>query len=129
MSPQDSQKISITLTRRQIAVVVSQTAADQAYARAEDSIPDSAELEAVVSRMVDDKRYAGSLLRAMRIFAALPQDGRSLTITELAARLNAPRATVHRYMQTFVGLRMVTQDASSRRYARITHRCDAVNSQ
>ncbi|HEX4466958.1 MAG TPA: helix-turn-helix domain-containing protein [Solirubrobacteraceae bacterium] len=82
-------------------------------------MPAPDEIAAVVARSIHSTSYSTSLIRAMLIFAALPNDGRDRELAEMAVDLGVPQSTVHRYLRTFVELGMATQDEASRRYARI----------
>lgn len=62
--------------------------------------------------------HSQSLLRALFVFAALPSGGGAIGIVALARSLELNTSTVHRYLQTFVLVGLVTRNDQTREYRR-----------
>jgi hypothetical protein len=62
--------------------------------------------------------YSASVIRAILVFASLPADGSAQELAATAKAVGLSTSTVHRYLQTWVALGVVTQERESRRYAR-----------
>jgi DNA-binding IclR family transcriptional regulator len=60
---------------------------------------------------------SASVLRALDVLEALTGSGSAMTLSDLAAEIDTPKATLHRLLQTLQVRGYVTQDAGNGRYA------------
>jgi IclR helix-turn-helix domain len=65
---------------------------------------------------IGDPRLSRSLLLGLMLFASLPADGSSVSITQLAKLNETNNSTTHRYASTLVAAGLVEQDPKTRRY-------------
>ncbi len=65
------------------------------------------------------RSHSLSLLRAVLLLRALPPDGATMELAELASQIDSPRSTAHRYLKTWTALGLVEQDPATRRYGRV----------
>lgn len=83
-------------------------------------LPGPDELLRALALMAGNPNYSRSMIRAVQVLATLPVDGSARELAAIAKSLDLSTSTTHRYLQTWVALGVVTQDAESRRYARPT---------
>lgn len=70
----------------------------------------------VPSTSMDDVRFSRSLLRALMVLAAYPEDGSARSVSEVAKQLGMGVSTAHRYTATFAEVGVLERDPASRRY-------------
>ena len=112
-------RIEIRLTSRQVRQVVHDASpADEVGGEASLilRLPSAAALDGLLAEMGASARYSSSLVRALRVLAAVPDKDTSLKVIVDAARLS-PSST-HRYLCTWAALGVVEQDEESRLYRR-----------
>lgn len=85
-------------------------------------VPDPEELLQTLGPIAANPNYALSVIRAVLVLATLPADGSGQELSVAAKTLGLSTSTVHRYLQTWVALEVVTQESKSRRYARSRER-------
>jgi hypothetical protein len=82
------------------------------------------ELE-LIAALLDDPQYSRSFLRGLLVLGAFPPDGSEREVTSVAAELEVPAGTTHRYIGTWLAVGLLDQDPTSRRYKRAQLRTDA----
>jgi IclR-like helix-turn-helix domain-containing protein len=74
--------------------------------------------ELTVSALLDDRTVSRSLLFGLVVLISFPADGSDRGIKEVAAELDLPTSTTHRYAHTLLAIGLLEQDRRSRRYRR-----------
>lgn len=115
-----SERIAIRLTSGQVNQVVQQAAVSGRGVELSALLPEPDELIRRLARTVGNPNYSQSLIRAVQVLAALPGDGSARELGAIARSLGLSTSTAHRYLQTWVALEVVMQDAESRQYVRPT---------
>ena len=59
---------------------------------------------------------SSSAARALGVLTLLADEGRALTLAEIAAKLALPKATAHRFCELLVGLRFLARDVNERSF-------------
>jgi hypothetical protein len=113
-----SRAITIALTDDQLAHVMKGLSQRDTLA----GLATDVDLAAAVADSLDETEAEAlgshSLVRGLRILAALPSDGGELELAGLARALQMAPSTVHRYLQTWIACGVVQRDERSRRYKR-----------
>lgn len=72
----------------------------------------------LLTELGNDRRYSRSTLRALAVLDAFASDGSEREVKHVAEELNLSQSTTHRYINTWVILGELEQDAATRRYRR-----------
>lgn len=110
--------ITIALTDEQVAHVVEGASERDTLAGLARDLCNAAAVADGLDQMEVEAMGSHSLVRGLRILAALPADGSEQELIGLARALQMSPSTVHRYLQTWVACGVVERDARSRRYKR-----------
>jgi hypothetical protein len=109
--------VSLGLTAEQVASVIA-----AASAAGTDSVTLLAGLaapgELTSSSLLEDRTVSRSLLFGLIVLVSFPADGSDRGIKEVAAELDLPTSTTHRYAHTLLTIGLLEQDPRSRRYRR-----------
>ena len=62
-----------------------------------------------------------STVRCLKVLELLADEPFELSFTELAARLDVPKASAHRLCTTLIAAKLITQDRVTRRYMLSSH--------
>ena len=62
-----------------------------------------------------------STVRCLKVLELLADEPFELSFTELAARLDVPKASAHRLCTTLIAAKLITQDWVTRRYMLSSH--------
>jgi hypothetical protein len=109
--------ISLGLTVEQVAsVIAAASAAGTESASLLAGLAAPGELTA--SSLLDDRTISRSLLFGLVVLISFPADGSDRGIKEVAAELDLPPSTAHRYAHTLLAIGLLEQDPRSRRYRR-----------
>jgi hypothetical protein len=119
--PAPEPKVTLRLTQSQVAEVCASAARFEGSALA--AIYDGevlARLDAIRDRLVHEPniRVSHTLVRGFVILAALPNDGETVGVLQVARRLELNPSTTHRYLHTLVVLGLARQDEETREYGR-----------
>jgi IclR helix-turn-helix domain len=115
-------EVLIALTEGQVAQVVREASARQDPAGL---LPELGEIDIVsevVLPLLADDAYSRSVLRAVLVLNALSPDGGARELTDVARDVALSPSTTHRYLRTWMAVRLVEQDSRSRRYRRTLDR-------
>jgi hypothetical protein len=109
--------VSLGLTAEQVASVIA--AAGAAGAESANLLAGlAAPGELSTSSLIDDRTVSRSLLFGLVVLISFPADGSDRGIKEVAAELDLPTSTTHRYAHTLLAIGLLEQDPRSRRYRR-----------
>jgi hypothetical protein len=109
--------VSLGLTTEQVASVIAAASAagtDSAALLAGLAAPG----ELTTSSLLEDRTVSRSLLFGLIVLVSFPADGSDRGIKEVAAELDLPTSTTHRYAHTLRAIGLLEQDPRSRRYRR-----------
>ena len=67
----------------------------------------------------DDKRLSSSLLRALLVLAAVPEDGSSRTHAQVAATCQIGKTTAYRYLKTWSRIGVLEHDSRRGGFTRV----------
>jgi len=111
------QGVSLGLTVEQVAsVIAAASAAGEEGANLLAGLAAPGELTA--SSLIDDRTVSRSLLFGLVVLISFPADGSDRGVKEVAAELDLPTSTTHRYAHTLLAVGLLQQDPRSRRYRR-----------
>jgi hypothetical protein len=110
--------VEITLTDAQVAWIVRDASGEKGLAGLFSGLPDLEELRRMVLSTLHDPRQSLSVLRAVLVLAAFPSDGSWRDLAEVAGMAGLSASTTYRYVRSWVSLRLIEQDPSSRQYRR-----------
>ena len=105
-----TEKITIALTRHQVGNVVREATLARTQVGLEALLPGPAEVDRALRSLARNPNHSASLMRAVLVLAALPADGGLRELAEVVDSLSLTRSTVHRYLQTWIALGVVTQE-------------------
>jgi hypothetical protein len=111
-------EVLIALTDGQVAQVLREVSGRPHLASL---LPEMTELDGVsgvVLPLLEDVAYSRSALRALLVLNALPLDGSERELTDVAKEVGLSPSTTHRYISTWMAVRLVEQNPRSRRYRR-----------
>ncbi|MGA2166141.1 MAG: helix-turn-helix domain-containing protein [Solirubrobacteraceae bacterium] len=109
--------VSLGLTAEQVAsVIAAASAAGEQSANLLAVLAAPGEL--TTSSLIDDRTVSRSLLFGLVVLISFPADGSDRGIKEVAAELDLPTSTTHRYAHTLLAIGLLEQDPRSRRYRR-----------
>jgi hypothetical protein len=109
--------VSLGLTAEQVAsVIAAASAAGTESANLLTGLAAPGEL--TTSSLLDDRTVSRSLLFGLVVLISFPADGSDRGIKEVAAELDLPTSTTHRYAHTLLAIGLLEQDPRSRRYRR-----------
>ena len=109
--------VSLGLTAEQVASVISAaatTSAESANLLAGLAAPG----ELTSSPLLEDHTVSRSLLFGLIVLISFPASGADRGIKEVAAELDLPTSTTHRYAHTLLAVGLLEQDPRTRRYRR-----------
>lgn len=110
--------VRIDLSDAQVAHVVRSTSAGSGLAAALARLADLSTLRHSVAPLLGNPQYSRSLLRGLLVLGSFPADGSERELTGVAAELEIPAGTTHRYIGTWLAVGLLDQDPASRRYKR-----------
>jgi hypothetical protein len=109
--------VSLGLTAEQVASVIGAVSA--AGTESTDLLAGlAAPGELTASPLLDDRTVSRSLLFGLVVLISFPADGADRGIKEVAAELDLPTSTTHRYAHTLLAVGLLEQDRRTRRYRR-----------
>ncbi|HYM44940.1 MAG TPA: helix-turn-helix domain-containing protein [Solirubrobacteraceae bacterium] len=111
-------RISITLSRKQINDVLQQATREDGIAGTLSGLHDREKLAGVLS--CGSPYLSRSLLLGLVVLRCFPEDGSTLGVTEVSGLLDLNPSTVFRYLATLVLTGVLERDAATRRYRRPT---------
>jgi hypothetical protein len=117
--------VSIDLSDAQVAQVVRSTSEGSGLVALLAGLGGEWTLRDSVTLLLDDPRYSRSFLLALLVLNAFPVDGSERELTGVAADLEVPAGTTHRYVGTWMAVGLLEQDPASRRYRRALLRTEA----
>jgi DNA-binding MarR family transcriptional regulator len=109
-------RISIELTGAQVDRVMRDAGHEQDLAGLLRGLDADGSLAARYLALAASPRLSRSLMLGLLVFAAMPRDGDTLAVTDVASKLDMSPSTTHRYMTTLLALGLLEQDPRSRRY-------------
>ena len=127
MRANETEMVSITLSRNQIDHVVRATlgegaAPSRASLVGRDGISTAAARQALSARyrgLQDNRRLSRSLLAGLLVLSCFSDDERDLGIKDISEELELNTSTVHRYVVTLVAAGLLERDPETRRYRRL----------
>jgi hypothetical protein len=117
--------VRIDLSHAQVAQVVRSTSTGSGLEALLARLADLPTLRDSLAPLLDDPQYSRSFLRGLLVLGAFPPDGSEREVTSVAAELEVPAGTTHRYIGTWLAVGLLDQDPTSRRYKRAQLRTDA----
>jgi DNA-binding MarR family transcriptional regulator len=111
-----SSRITIELTRPQIDRVVRDAGQGSGVSSLLRGLGEEGTLSSRYEALSESPRLSRSLLLGLLVLATFPEDGDSLAVTDVAARLGMSPSTTHRYMTTLLAVGLLEQDPRTRRY-------------
>ncbi len=108
--------ISIDLTGPQIDRVVRESGKGGGIASLLRGLAGDQTLVGRYEALADSPRLSRSLLLGLLVLASLPDDGSSLSVSDIATRLSMSPSTTHRYLSTLLAVGLLDQDPRTRRY-------------
>jgi hypothetical protein len=110
--------VTLRLTDEQVAEVTRVATDARALDALSAGVGDRNRLVEVIQASYNDRRLSQSLLRAVAVFSAFPDDGSDRDLSSVADEVGLSKSTTHRYITTWVSLRWLEQSPNSRAYRR-----------
>jgi len=108
--------ISIELTAPQIDRVVREAGEGPGIASLLRGLAGEDTLVGRYDALAESPRLSRSLLLGLLVLASFPAGGESLSVSDLAGRLEMSPSTTHRYLSTLLAVGLLEQDPRTRRY-------------
>ena len=124
-SMSDARIVRVDLSEAQVAQVVRSTSAGSGLAASLADLTEPPTLRDSVAPLLPDRHYSRSVLLGLLVLGAFPPDGGERALTNVAAELELPAGTTHRYIGTWLAVGLLEQDPASRRYKRALLHTDA----
>jgi hypothetical protein len=111
--------VSIALTSSQLAQVLRQTSrGGEGVISLLPTLSDLGSAAEVINGQADSGKLSRSVLRALLVLAAFPQNGTYRPLIAVSKELGYNPSTTHRYASTWLAIGLLEQDPSSRKYRR-----------
>jgi hypothetical protein len=114
--------VMLALTATQVDTVLAAASPQMQLADSLTSLPGLERMREILADHEGDAKVSTCTLRALVVQAALPADGSSRTLADIASDTGFPPSTLHRYLQAWQAAGLITQDPQSRVYSLITGR-------
>jgi hypothetical protein len=108
--------VNIVLSDAQVAYIARELSERPPVTAFIAGLTDAEGFQDSVQAMLSDTRYSRTLLRALLVLAAFPDDGSDLALKDVTSQLHWSPSTTHRYFATWVALGALERDPTSRRY-------------
>jgi DNA-binding MarR family transcriptional regulator len=108
--------ISIDLTGPQIDRIIRESGQGGGIASMLRGLAGDETLLSRYEALAESPRLSRSLLLGLLVLASFPDDGSSLSVSDIAGRLGMSPSTTHRYLSTLLAVGLLEQDPRTRRY-------------